>query len=454
MSNLHHPSRFIDRSDRLPGCDLHPHHRGDGRSPIIEEQLTSRSSLLPSSHLSRLRGYDHYDVIIAGASYGGLAAAIALRGRRVLLIDRHPVGAHQTSACGTLLAVVEALGLEHTLRQVHHRFVVHFPRRRFEFPLAYPFCTFDHAPFCQALRQRTDAEFVQATVYGRDGDTVITDQGAFQGDILIDASGWGAVLTEGRASRVARGDMSFGLETEIPAPPTEGLHFWYEPGRLVPRGVTWLFPCGETSRFGIGSYAGNTRLKAGLAHFLDTDFGLTPGVIHGTYWPYGVRPASTDGVFRVGDAAGHCLPFTGEGIRPALYFGLACGQIVRQVLDGEHSPSLRLGPSSSSGGTSGQAAGSGQRLTEGLEVYRRFVAGHRWMSRILWRVQALFIRVPPNVLALPASLLTRPGMLHPIMWQYYRLFDPAVLMSLRPGYDAADRWTGQTRGWASCQTRT
>ncbi|MFQ5343649.1 MAG: 2-hydroxyacyl-CoA dehydratase [Anaerolineae bacterium] len=93
-----------------------------------------------------------------------------------------------------------------------------------------------------------------------------------------------------------------------------------------------------------------------------------PVLLLGTYWPYGARPASTDGVFRVGDAAGHCPPFTGEGIRPALYFGRACGQIVRRVLDGEHSPS----------------AGSGQRLAEGLEVYQRFVAGHRWMSRILW----------------------------------------------------------------------
>jgi len=393
-----------------------------------------------------------YDVIIVGASYAGLATAIALRGRRVLLIDRYPVGAHQMSACGTLLAVVEALGLEHTVHQVHSHILLRFPGRRFEYPLAYPFCTFDHASFCRTLRQRTDAEFVRATVHGRDSDTmpngvwrpsgvgsriqresdegrirgantVMTDRGSFRGDILIDASGWGAVLTEGRANCVARGAMSFGLETEIPAPPSEGLQFWYEPDRLVPRGVTWLFPCGRTSRFGIGSYAGDTRLKARLAHFLTTDFDLAPGAIHGTYWPYGSRPTSTDAIFRVGDAAGHCLSFTGEGIRPALYFGLACGQIVRQVLDGEYS------------------------LEEGLELYRRFVARHRWMFWILRGVQALFSRLPPKVLALPASLLSRPGVLHPIMWEYYRLFDPAVLANLRPGHGAVDQWARRSQGW-------
>jgi digeranylgeranylglycerophospholipid reductase len=39
-------------------------------------------------------------------------------------------------------------------------------------------------------------------------------------------------------------------------------------------------------------------------------------------------------VFFAGDSAGHCLPLTAEGIRTALYFGLACGRELRAVLDG------------------------------------------------------------------------------------------------------------------------
>ena len=39
-------------------------------------------------------------------------------------------------------------------------------------------------------------------------------------------------------------------------------------------------------------------------------------------------------MFFAGDSAGHCLPLTAEGIRTALYFGLACGRELREVLAG------------------------------------------------------------------------------------------------------------------------
>ena len=39
-------------------------------------------------------------------------------------------------------------------------------------------------------------------------------------------------------------------------------------------------------------------------------------------------------MFFAGDSAGHCLPLTAEGIRTAIYFGLACGRELRAVLEG------------------------------------------------------------------------------------------------------------------------
>ena len=39
-------------------------------------------------------------------------------------------------------------------------------------------------------------------------------------------------------------------------------------------------------------------------------------------------------MFFVGDSAGHCLPLTAEGIRPAFYFALALGRELREVLGG------------------------------------------------------------------------------------------------------------------------
>ena len=42
-------------------------------------------------------------------------------------------------------------------------------------------------------------------------------------------------------------------------------------------------------------------------------------------------------MFFAGDSAGHCLPTTAEGIRTALYFGLACGRELRAVVEGRQS---------------------------------------------------------------------------------------------------------------------
>ena len=41
-------------------------------------------------------------------------------------------------------------------------------------------------------------------------------------------------------------------------------------------------------------------------------------------------------MFFAGDSAGHCLPLTAEGIRTALYFGLACARELRSVHAGSH----------------------------------------------------------------------------------------------------------------------
>lgn len=52
---------------------------------------------------------ERYDAAVIGASFAGLAAAGHLAGAGVLLVDREPIGGGQTSACGTLLAVLERL---------------------------------------------------------------------------------------------------------------------------------------------------------------------------------------------------------------------------------------------------------------------------------------------------------------------------------------------------------
>ena len=62
---------------------------------------------------------------------------------------------------------------------------------------------------------------------------------------------------------------------------------------------------------------------------------MPPVRYQGNWFPHALRPAAEDGVFFAGDSAGHCFPLSGEGIRTAFYFGIACGRELRGVLAGE-----------------------------------------------------------------------------------------------------------------------
>lgn len=344
-----------------------------------------------------------YDVIIAGGSFAGLAAATQLRGKRVLLVEPHAIGAVQTSACGTLLAVLEATGTMDSLLQVHDRFVLHLGQRTFEYPIPYSFCTFDYRAFCNRLLAQSDVEILHASVLGHRGREVFTTRGAFDAEILIDATGWRAALATNSRQRAEHHDgKSFGLETTIPVA-EDGLHFYYEPRYLRPFTVGWLFPIGARSRLGLGSYLGHTQLNEVLDDFAHADFGCSPDGRHGGYFPYRRRPATTDHVFRVGDAAGQCIPLTGEGIRPALYFGAAAGHLAQRVLDGE------------------------LREPDALREYRKFVERHAEPYRYLPPAQKILSSLPIGWIEHVAGLVHRPDVLDPLLHWYWNVIDPDAL---------------------------
>ena len=69
-----------------------------------------------------------------------------------------------------------------------------------------------------------------------------------------------------------------------------------------------------------------------------SEIGAAPTTYHGTYFPNRLLRPTVGRLFAVGDAAGQCMPFTAEGIRPALYFGGECGKLVQQVIDGRLEP--------------------------------------------------------------------------------------------------------------------
>lgn len=340
-----------------------------------------------------------YEAIIAGGSFAGLAAAVQLQGRRVLLVEPHEIGSVQTSACGTILAALQATGTMDSLLQTHDTFVLHLGNRRIEYRLLYPFCTFDYRVFCQRLLDQCDVEILQASVLGRQGHRVLTSKGDFEAEVLIDASGWRAALATNawQQSQPHRG-KSFGLETVIPAS-DEALHFYYDSQRLRPYNIGWLFPTGVSSRAGFASYRGQTRLDEGLRSFVGEAFGQPSKGRHGGFFPYRRQPSTTGDVFRIGDAAGQCLPFTGEGIRPALFFGAEVGNLARRVLVCE------------------------MKLSEALRTYRKSVGSHAVSHHLLLAVQKTLPGLPMPWIQSVARLLQPDETIAAVLNLYWRSFD-------------------------------
>ena len=139
---------------------------------------------------------------------------------------------------------------------------------------------------------------------------------------------------------------------------------------LRARRVPWSFPADSELRVGVGSFDPRYHVKDPTVQLADAS--TCAGALPGQLDPASIRPAAEDGVFFVGDSAGHCLPTTAEGIRTALYFGLACGRELRAVIEGRRTH------------------------VEALERYAAFSHAHAWKFNALLGVQWLVPRVPPR----------------------------------------------------------
>ncbi len=279
------------------------------------------------------------DVLVCGASFAGLAVAreLAGSGARVLVVDRYEVGERQTSACAMPTVWLSALELMGTLRQTFHEIVVHTRFRTSRWSLPWSFSTFDYGELCAAMYAQADCsdlEFETATVTGREGTDVHTDRGVLRAPLVVDALGWRRVLSNGAAIQPPNARLSRGLEVH---PPGEGseMELWIDT-RYIRSGYSWSFPARDELRVGVGSFWPSHHVKDPTVR-LAADLGLPPQGYQGNWIPHQLRRATEDGVFFAGDSAGHCLPVTAEGIRTALYFGLACGRELRGVLDGTRS---------------------------------------------------------------------------------------------------------------------
>jgi len=328
-----------------------------------------------------------HDVLICGASFAGLAVAreLAGSGADVLIVDRYEIGERQTSACGIPTVWMEALGLMDAERQRFDSLLMHTPHGDSRYRLPFTFSTFDYRELCALLWRDCDARFETAKVNGRapartgDGAIAIdTDRGVISAPLVVDALGWRRMLANGDGYQPPDAPLSRGLEVH-PGGKGEDLEIWID-RRYVPAGYGWSFPAQDELRIGVGSFDPRFHVRE-TTELLAEDLDAERVRYQGNWIPHKLRKGTEGGIFFAGDSAGHCLPLSAEGIRTALYFGIALGRELRGV------------------------AGGWQDREAAAARYAEFNDSHEWKFRWMLRVQKLVPKIPPRLLGPLVRLL-------------------------------------------------
>ena len=279
---------------------------------------------------------ERVDVLVCGASFAGLAvarelarsgAAIGAGRARVLVLDRYEIGERATSACAAPTPWLHAMGVAGSIRSELPFMTFATPHGRVRYRLPWSWSAFDYRALCEGLWEQC-----------------------------------GAPLSRGLEVHPHAGGQG------------DALDVWVERS-LVRRGYGWRVPAGDEARIGVGSYEPRHHVREPtmrLAGRLDAEAVR----YQGNWFPHRLRSAVEDGVFCVGDSAGHCFPLSGEGIRPAFYFGVACGRELAGVLAGR------------------------QDRDTALARYAAFHEGHAGAFRRALALQRLVPALPPRALTL------------------------------------------------------
>jgi flavin-dependent dehydrogenase len=323
------------------------------------------------------------DVLVCGASFAGLAVAreLAGSGADVLVVDRYEIGERATSACAAPTPWLHAMGVERSIRQELECMAFHTPHGSARFRLPWSWSSFDYRELCEALWEQCDARFEPATVRGSDGAAVLTDRGALTAPLVVDALGWRRVLGAGANVQPPDAPISRGLEVHPHDARGVDLDIWIDRD-VIRRGYAWAVPAAGERRIGVGSYEPRDHVKEPTVAVAER-LGAEAVRYQGNWFPHALRPAAEDGVFFAGDSAGHCLPLSGEGIRTAFYFGIACGRELRAVLDGR------------------------QTRAQALAAYGAFSAAHGPTYRLALRLQRLVPALPPRLLTALLAVMGR-----------------------------------------------
>jgi digeranylgeranylglycerophospholipid reductase len=260
------------------------------------------------------------------------------------------------------------------MQQTFGELVIHTPYTTVNYRLPWTFSTFDYRTLCGLLAHQSDGRFTfeTAKVNGRTDHTVHTDRGDIRASHIVDALGWRRILSTSQNIQPPDALLSRGLEVHPNGCGTD-MEIWIDRS-YVPAGYGWSFPAGNEVRIGVGSFDPRFHVREPTER-LATNLKAPAVRYQGNWIPHALRPAAEDGVYFVGDSAGHCLPLTAEGIRTALYFGLAAGRELHEVLAGRRS------------------------AHEAINRYAAFSASHATPFRWMLRCQRLIPRIAPRLLS-------------------------------------------------------
>ena len=350
------------------------------------------------------------DVLVCGASFAGLAVARELAGcgADVLVIDRYEIGERQTSACAAPTPWLHAMGVEASIRQEIPHMSFHTPHGTARYRLPWSWSAFDYRTLCELRWEQSDARFEIAKVQNRVAGGVLTDRGTLTAPLVVDALGWRRVLGS-PGHQPPESPLSRGLEVH-PHAGGRDLDVWIDRS-LLRRGYCWSVPANGEARVGAGSYEPRDHVKEPTRE-LAGRLGVDAVRYQGNWFPHRLRRAADDGVFFVGDSAGHCFPLSGEGIRTAFHFGLACGRELRAVLDGRSS------------------------REDALRAYAAFSAAHRRAFGLALALQRLIPAVPPRLLTLALRAFGRQALIDRSFGWYLEQAHPRGVRPAGGGYAA------------------
>lgn len=301
----------------------------------------------------------HFDVVIVGASFAGLAAArtAASRGLSVAVLDSKREPGARVHTTGILVReAIEEIDIPHRLTRRVPGVRLYSPNLT-SVDLVSPGYAFYTTRTAELLRwMAAQAKAAGAVILA----STPFDHASRQGSLIrlngIDIAARYLIGADGARSRVARSfDLSrnrrflTGLEVEL-----EGgdeidprfLHCFVD-SRLAPGYLAWAAPGPEAIQLGLAVRHGD---KPDLAAFMarsETRFGWSRMKITGRrsgLIPCGgpLRKIAAPGVLLIGDAAGWVSPMTGGGIQLAFHYARRAASLIADHLTG-NGPAPEIG---------------------------------------------------------------------------------------------------------------